>query len=165
MLTLPEIVDRPAQPYAFITFTVRMDQMKQPADEGFAELFAWLAKRGIEPVGAPFYNYRRINMSQTLEVEAGVPIAVPASGEGRIEIGTLPAGKFVTLDWVGHYDGLMGATAMLIGWTRLTQTELDMKAVGQDDFFACRLEIYETDPSVEPDPEKWRTTLAFKVKG
>ncbi|UXN72703.1 GyrI-like domain-containing protein [Devosia sp. A8/3-2] len=124
-----------------------------------------MAKRGIEPVGAPFYNYRRINMSQTLDVEAGVPIAVPVSGEGRIEIGTLPAGKFVTLDWVGHYDGLMGATAMLIGWTRLTQTELDMKTAGEDDFFACRLEIYETDPSAEPDPEKWRTTLAFKVKG
>ncbi|KFC72562.1 Transcriptional regulator, effector-binding domain/component [Devosia sp. LC5] len=165
MLTLPEIIDRPAQPYAFIRFTVRMDQMKQPADEGFSALFAWLGQRGIQPIAAPFYNYRRINMSETLDVEAGVPIAELVDGEGQIETGTLPAGKFVTLDWVGHYDGLMGATAMLIGWVRLTQVELDMTTKGQDDFFACRLEIYETDPSEEPDAEKWRTQLAFKVKG
>lgn len=165
MLTLPEIVDRPAQPYAFIKFTVRMDQMMQPADEGFPALFAWLGQKGIEPVAAPFYNYRRIDMSKTLDVEAGVPIARLVDGEGQIETGTLPAGKFVTLDWVGHYDGLMGATAMLIGWTRLTQVELDMEERADGDHFACRLEIYETDPSANPDVEKWRTRLAFKVKG
>lgn len=164
MLTLPEIVDRPAQPYAFIKFTVRMDQMKQPADEGFPALFAWLGQHGIEPVGAPFYNYRRINMSKTLDVEAGVPIARLVDGDGLVQIGTLPAGKFVTLDWVGHYDGLIGANAMLIGWVRLTQVDLDMTRDGEDDHFACRLEIYETDPSEEPDPEKWRTRLAFKIK-
>jgi len=27
----------------------------------------------------------------------------------------------------------------------------------------CRLEIYLTDPSVEPDMSKWETQLAFRL--
>ena len=53
---------------------------------------------------------------------------------------------------------------MLIGWLRLTQQPLDMEERADGDHFACRLEIYETDPAEEPDMDKWVTELAFKLK-
>jgi effector-binding domain-containing protein len=164
MLTLPEIVERPEQVYAYINFEVRMDQMQTPASEGFPALFAYLAQAGIAPVGAPFYNYRRIDMAETLDVEAGVPVARLGEESGNIRFGTLPAGRFVTMRWHGHPDALEQVTALLIGWVRLTQQPLDMEELPDGDHFACRLEIYESNPDDEPDMDKWVTELAFKLK-
>ena len=165
MLTLPTKVERQAQAYAYINFTVRMDEMKKPADEGFPKLFSTLAQLGIAPVGAAFFNYRRIDMANTLDVEAGVPVARKGQDTGAVRFGDLPAGQFVTLDWQGHYDRLEQVTAMLIGWARQVGAEFDVEVKPDGDHFACRLEIYETDPTEEPDPEKWLTTLVFKLRG
>lgn len=164
MLTLPKIIDRPAQAYAYITYQVRMDEMQKPAQDGFPKLFGALAAQGIAPNGAPVYNYRRIDMATTLDVEAGVPVAWPGQDGDGIRFGTLPAGRYVTLDWHGHPDELEPVTAMLIGWCRLVGHEFDMHEAADGDHFACRLEIYETDPDDEPDMDKWVTTLAFKLR-
>jgi effector-binding domain-containing protein len=165
MMTLPQIETRPAQHYAYVPFEVTMAQMTKPADEGFPQLYAWLDRHGIEPVGAPFYNYRRIDMDRTLDVEAGIPVAQPGPEEGAIKSGTLPGGRFMSLSWHGHYDGLMTVTGMLIGWVRLIEEQFDMYEAADGEHFACRLELYETDPSVVKKPEDWVTKLAFKLKG
>jgi len=164
MQTEPIFEDRPAQPYAYITFTVTMQQMQKPADEGFPALFGWLAQHGITPVAAPFYNYRRIDMAKTLDVEAGVPVDRLGEGDGTVRFGTLPAGRFVVVTHTGHFDGLYDATSKLIGWARDNGVQWDVEERPDGDHFACRLEIYETDPSAESDPAKWVTPLVFKVK-
>lgn len=165
MLTLPENVTREAQTYAYVDFTLRMNELQKPATEGFPLLFSTLAEQGIEPVGAPFYNYRRINMAETLDVQAGVPVARAGSDTDRVRFGTLPGGRFVSLKWHGHPDKLEPVTGMLIGWLRLTGQPMDMEEKADGDHFACRLEIYETDPDQEPDMDKWVTELCFKLKG
>ena len=164
MLTLPQLIDRPAQAYAFMRFTVRMDDMLKPADEGFPIVFKALAEQGIQPVGAPFYNYRRINMAETLDVEAGVAVERLGSTTEHVKFAMLPEGRFVSLRWHGHPDQLEAVTAMLIGWVRQTGRPLDVQERGDGDHFACRLEIYETDPDEQPDMEQWVTELAFKLK-
>ena len=164
MLTLPEIVERPAQAYAYVTFTVRMDQMQKPANEGFPLLFAHLARHGIRPVGPAFYNYRRIDMADTLDVEAGIAVATVGPEEDGVRFGTLPAGRFVTLTWHGHPDRLMMVTGMLIGWLKETDTALDVEERPDGDHFACRLELYKSDPAEVPDMNDWVTVLAFKLR-
>ena len=164
MLTLPEIVERETQAYAYVDFTVRMDEMKRPADEGFPKLFSTLAQQGIDPVGAPFYNYRRIDMADTLDVEAGIPVARKGEEADGVRFADLPAGRFVTLEWHGHFEKLEPVTAMLIGWARQVGVQFDMEAKPDGDHFASRLEIYETDPTAEPDPAKWVTRLVFKIR-
>lgn len=164
MMTLPETIERPAMPYAYVPFTVRMDQMQTPGDQGFPQLFAYLAKHGLKPRGPAFYNYRRIDMATTLDVEAGIALEAAGPEDGAVKIGTLPAGRFMSLDWHGHYDALEKVTGVMIGWARLTQQDFDMVEKPDGDHFACRLELYETDPSQVPDPKDWVTTLAFKLK-
>jgi effector-binding domain-containing protein len=164
MLTLPQITVRQAQACAFVRFTVRMDEMQKPAAEGFPIVFKTLAEQGIQPIGAPFYNYRRINMAETLDVEAGIAVERPGSATEHVKFATLPAGRFVTLRWHGHPDKLEAVTAMLIGWVRLTERPLDVEERADGDHFACRLELYETDPEEQPDMEQWVTELAFKLK-
>lgn len=163
MLTLPEIVERPAQSYAYVTYTVPMNAMQKPANEGFPQVFSHLQKHGITPLGPAFYNYRRIDMAGTLDVEAGVAVDASGPEAGNVRFGTLPGGKFVTLTWNGHPDKLMTVTGMLIGWLKESGTRLDVEEKADGDHFACRLELYESDPTEVPDMDKWVTTLAFKL--
>ena len=165
MLTIPVIEERAAVAYAYISYDLPMDQMEKPAQEGFPALLAWLRQHGVSPTGAAFYNYRRIDMATTLTVEAGVAVDRAIAGDARVKFGTLPAGQFVTTTYSGHYDGLYDATAMLIGWAKERGIAWDMVQQPDGDHFACRLEIYQTDPSEEPDPTKWVTRLEFKTAG
>lgn len=164
MLTLPKPLLREAQDYIYVPFTVRMTEMQRPAMEGFPLLFDYLGRLGVTPVGPAFYNYRRIDMADTLDVEAGiaVPEAVPA--EGPIKTGTLPGGSFLGLTWHGHPDQLEPVTAVMIGYARQTDQAFDMHTDARGDHFACRLELYETDPDEEPDMDKWVTRLEFKLR-
>ena len=163
MLTLPENIERAAQPYVYVPFTVGMDEMQKPADEGFPQVFAYLEKHGLKPIGNAFYNYRRINMAETLDVEAGIAVEAAGPDEDSVRNGTLPAGRFVTLSWTGHPDKLITVTGMLIGWLKLTEQKLDVEEKADADYFACRLEIYESDPAEVLDMNDWVTTLAFKL--
>lgn len=164
MLTLPQTKKRKAQPYIYVPFTVSMRQMQKPAREGFPQIFAHLEKHGLQPVGAAFYNYRRIDMASTLDVEAGIAVKALGPEEGNVRNGTLPAGNFIGLSWTGHPDKLMTVTGMLIGWVKETGQKFDVEEKPDGDHFACRLEIYESDPAEVPDMNDWVTTLAFKLE-
>ena len=164
MMTLPEIFERPSQPYIYVKFAVRMDEMGKPANEGFPQVFAHVEKHGLTPVGPAFYNYRRINMSETLDVEAGVAVSEPAPEGGNVKAGTLPGGRFVRTVWHGHPDALEGITGKLIDWVAQAGEEFDMEKRGVDDFFACRLELYESDPEEVPNMDDWVTVLEFKLR-
>lgn len=164
MMTLPETTERPAQSYVYVPFTVTMQQMQRPANEGFPRIFAYIEKHGLRPIGAAFYNYRRINMAETLDVEAGIAVDRVGPEEGAVKVGTLPGGRFMGVTWHGHPDKLETVTGMLIAWSNLTQQPFDGYRDGKDDYFACRLELYESDPTEVPNMDEWVTTLAFKLK-
>lgn len=164
MMTEPEIFERPAQNYIYVTFTVRMDEMHKPADQGFPQLFDHVAKHGLKQVGPAFYNYRRINMAETLEVEAGVALDAPGLAEGNVRAGILPGGRFVRTVWHGHPDQLIVVNGKLIDWVAASGEKFDMETRGHDDFFACRLDLYESDPVEDPDLDKWVTVLEFKLQ-
>ena len=164
MMTLPEITQREAQDYVYVPFTVTMQQMQRPANEGFPQVFAYLEQHGLTPVGPAFYNYRRINMTETLDVEAGIAVDRAGPADDTVRTGTLPGGRYLGVTWHGHPDALETVTGMLIGWSNLTGQPLDQWSEGRDDFFACRLELYESDPAEVPDMNDWVTTLAFKLR-
>jgi hypothetical protein len=164
MLTLPTQRRREPQPYVYISFTLPMSEMGKPAQEGFPALFDYLDRHGLTATGAAFYNYRRIDMARTLDVEAGIPVAGPAPEDGNVHFGTLPGGTFLGLEWHGHYDDLMTVTGVMIGFAQHTQQQFDMHTDPDGDHFACRLEIYETDPDELPNPADWLTRLEFKLR-
>jgi len=153
MMTLPQITVRTEQTYVYVPFTVTMQQMQRPANEGFPQVFAYVEKHGLKPIGAAFYNYRRINMAETLDVEAGIAVDSAGPEEGVVKVGTLPGGNFMGVTWHGHPDKLETVTG-----------EFDQHTEGKDDYFACRLELYESVPAQVPNMDEWVTTLAFKLR-
>jgi effector-binding domain-containing protein len=164
MSTAPAVVTRAEQPYVAIRAWVPMSGIAGMAAR-HPEVFAWLGARGVAPVGAPFFKYNVIDMARELEVEAGVPVAAPVDGDGTVVSGVLPAGRYATLTHVGHPSELADATKELLDWAAGQGLSWDVSPGERGERWGSRLEIYLTDPSVEPDMSKWEAQLAFRLEG
>jgi effector-binding domain-containing protein len=162
-MTTPVVAERPAQPYVAIRAQVTMQTMDTILVPLHPQVFAWLGERSIPPAGPPFWKFNVIDMDRLLEVEVGVPLPAPVDGDDRVLAGMLPAGRYATVRYTGHPDGLMGVTASLREWAAEEGLTWDMTDTPNGERWAARLEIYETDPIVEPDLTKGVTQLAFRL--
>jgi effector-binding domain-containing protein len=163
MLSEAHVIERSAQPYVAIKEQVTMQTLGAVLPGLHPRVFGWLGERGISPAGAPFWKYNVIDMERSLEVEVGVPVAVAVAGDDRVLASVLPPGRYATLLHTGHPDGLLGATASLLEWAGEQNLNWDVSQGPDGEHWAARLEIYETDPAVEPDMSKWTTQLAFRL--
>ncbi|WP_375424724.1 GyrI-like domain-containing protein [uncultured Friedmanniella sp.] len=156
------VVEQDEQPFVGVTRTLSMARLKEASDE-IPRLFGWLRERGIAPTGPPFVRFLVIDMAADMVVQAGVPVAAPVAADGEIEVGTLPAGRYVTVVHVGHYDGLYDATTQLLRWAGQQGLHFDKHPSEAGEVWTSRLEWYESDPAEQPDPRTWVTQLAFKL--
>jgi effector-binding domain-containing protein len=163
MLSEAQVIERPAQPYAAIKSRVTMQTLGKVLPEVGPRVYGWLGERGISPVGAPFWKYNLVDMERGLEVEVGVPIGRAVDGDDQVLASVLPAGRYAAIRYTGHPDGLLGATASLLKWAAEQDLTWDVDSTPDGERWAARLEIYETDPAVEPDMSKWTTQLAFRL--
>jgi effector-binding domain-containing protein len=165
VLSEAQVIERPAQPYVAIKAQVTMQTLGDDLPGLHPPVFAWLGERGIAPVGAPFWKYNVIDMERGLEVEVGVPIAAAVAGDDRVLAGVLPPRRYATVRYTGHPDGLFDATGSLLKWADERGLTWDVSQAPEGDRWGARLEIYETDPAIEPDMSKWTTQLAFRLAG
>lgn len=160
---MPKIIDLPARPYVGVRRTITMTTFGLVADR-IAGLIGWLAERGVSPADAPFLRYDSINMPEDrLVVQAGVPVAAPVAGEGDIFADVLPAGRYVTESHHGHPDRLAGVISGMLAWGDEQGLAWDMAEKDGTEHWGCRLELYQTNPLVEPDPNNWDTGLQFRL--
>lgn len=163
MLSEPTIVEREAQPYVAITERVTMADIGVILPDLHPQVGSWLSERSLAPSGAPFWKYDVIDMSGSMEVEVGVPVRAAVVGDERVRAGLLPAGRYATATFTGHPQGLEGATAKLLEWADKNDVRWDMARTDVGEVWGARLEIYESDPAVQPDMSKWVTVLSFRL--
>lgn len=161
MLSQPRIATRLAQPYIAIGRRVILTDIAKTLPPLIPELFGWLARNGHAPGGAPFFRYLTIDMERFLDVEVGIPLAAPIPGDENVHAGTFPAGRYASLMLTGAYDGLVAANAALQIWARENGHHWAMTKSAAGEEWACRLEIYLSDPATEPDPANWQTEIAY----
>ncbi len=162
MLTLPKVVERQAQPYVAVRrrVTIPFGDIVGPA---MGALFDAIAANGLEPDGPVFFKYNIVNMPD-LEIDFAVPVAAPFAGDDVLVGGVVPAGRYAELTYWGHYDNLIDANAVLIGWAKQREIAWDSTTGADGEHFVARLESYPNSPEEEPDPEKWETTVRIKVR-
>jgi effector-binding domain-containing protein len=163
MLSEAEVIERAAQPYVAIKSQVTMQTLGMVLPELAPRVFGWLGEQGISPAGAPFWKYNVVDMDRGLEVEVGVPVAAAVDGDDLVQAGVLAPGRYATIRYTGHPDGLLGATASLLKWAKEHNLTWDVRQAPDGERWGARLEIYETDPVTEPDMSKWTTQLAFRL--
>lgn len=162
MLTLPTVVSRKAQPYAAIRQATKIP-FQTVVSKTVPKVDKWLGKRHIEP-GPMIIKYDFIRMPE-LTVQLGFLIDGAVEGDETVTVSVLPAGKYATLTYWGHYRNLRDVTAMLIGWARGRGIAWDAEEAPQGDTFVSRFEVYPNGPADEPDPDKWETQIFIKVRG
>ncbi|MEO8607705.1 MAG: GyrI-like domain-containing protein [Chloroflexota bacterium] len=161
--TEPKLDNRTDQHYAGIRTQIGMGEMGSGFIPQFiGEVFGWLGKNGIEPDGIPFMRYHIINMPGLLDIEIGVPVAAPIKGDGRVNAGVLPAGRYASLIYTDVTKGEEG-NSVLIGWAQQQGLEWDRWDDPKGDAFRSRYEIFIDGPQEDPDPTKWRTEVAIKL--
>ncbi|WP_055049028.1 GyrI-like domain-containing protein [Devosia sp. A16] len=162
MLTLPVIVERAEQPYVAIRrrVTIPFGEAIGPI---MGQLFGAIDSQSIQASGPVFFKYNIVAMPE-LEIEFAVPTATKLPVASPLLSGVLPAGRYAQLTYWGHYDNLIEANAVLIGWARHKGIAWDATEAPDGDHFAARVEIYPNGPDDEPDPDKWETTVAIKVR-
>jgi effector-binding domain-containing protein len=163
MPSTPKIVERPDQPYLGITKNVTTQTIGAVLPPLVGEVFGWLDARGVRPAAAPFFRYHVIDMEREMEVEVGVPVAAPVTGDDRVRAGVLPAGRYAVVHHLGRYEGLYDATARLLRWGDEHGLKWDMTQTGSSERWGARIEFYDTDPQEEPDPDRWLTELVFRL--
>lgn len=163
-LTAPRLEPRPEQPYAGIRVDLTMDDLQADmvVPGLIAEIEDWLTRHGVTPVGPPFIRYHVIDMAASLDVEVAFPTDGVVAGDGRVEPGALPAGRYAALVYTGIEHGV-AANRALIDWAAEHGIAFDDYGSERGHGFRGRYETFLTDPADESDPSRWRTEVAILV--
>ena len=161
MISKPKLEDRDAQHFVGIRTQVPMKALKNVIPHLLGDVFAWVEKQGVAPVGAPFIRYHVIDMAGSMDVEVGVPVATAVQGDEWISSGVIPAGRYATLVYSG-VTGIKGNKALL-DWAVNNDIKWDRWDDEHGDAFRARVEYFLTDPAEEPDKKKWETEVAIRL--
>jgi len=132
--------------------SMRADELPNFFGQAFGELFGYATRKGSMPDGPPFARYPSVGPEQVV-VEAGVTVASPVAGEGRVEASDLPGGEAAVTTHIGPYESLHEAYRAVEAWM-----QANGRAPG-----GAPWETYFSDPQQEPDPMKWRTEIAWPL--
>ncbi|MGV3491532.1 MAG: GyrI-like domain-containing protein [Devosia sp.] len=153
------IVDKPERAYAGIRLETPFPGMFAIATEALKTLRVWSKATRLAETGPYFLRYYHCDMSEIMEIEAGVMTAT-APDHPQIKPGLLPAGRFATLTYRGN--GLRGNQAMM-QWGHDHGRPFEPIDPKQSESYVCRYEAYLTDYRIEPRKLLWDVELSIKL--
>lgn len=147
MITTPEIVECPAQKFAFIHVVIPREQIMEAMQSGLAELTSALRSQGIPPTG-PWFTHHLRRPTDTFDYRICFPVEEDLKPEGRIEMGSLDPTMVVRTIYTGNYTGLPAAWGEFVAWTEANHLNT------REDLW----ERYLLGPESAP-PDQWRTEM------
>ena len=160
VISPPRVVQRPERVYLAIRVVTPFRGMLKVRDELLRDVRAFVERSDAEPIEHGFLRLHVIDMNGPMDIEAGYFTRRPCSGEGRIQPGAMPPGRYATLTYRDHS---LRANRALIDWARDNGIEFDRHEQPEGDAFACRYEANLTDPKEEPRKTRWDVELAFRI--
>ncbi len=156
------IVDKPERPYLGIRFETPFEGMFARVTAALKELRKWSKDNLPSEAGPYFVRYYHCDMKSRMDVEVGLVTKTGLAGQGRIQPGSLPKGRYATLVYKGN--GLRGNQA-LMKWAAENKVTFAPHNTNQVESYVCRYEAYLTDYRTEPRKLLWDVELSIKVAG
>lgn len=149
-----DVTQRALDPVTFLfrSRRCRPTEIAAALGEILPSVFRYATESGFTLVGPPVTRYRAWGPA-LLTLEAGLPVAEGAKGEGDIQLGSLQGGTVASTVHRGPYEGLHAAHAAV---------ELWLEAEGLRPGGAA-WEVYLTDPGEVPDPADWMTEVIWPI--
>jgi effector-binding domain-containing protein len=154
-----ELRELDPQPVLSIRETIRTEQLGETMGERLQALQAYLRQSGAQPAGPPFVRYHTFSETET-DMEVGVPVVGPASGEGQIAAGELPSGPAAVTVHLGAHDKLGEAYGRIAAWVE--ENHRESAGPAREVYYWIDLS-QDLDPSGW-DPSTWRTELIQPIK-
>ena len=154
------IIEKPQRPYAGIRLQTPFPGMFAVATKALKELRTWSRAIGLEEEGPYFLRYYHCDMSDIMDIEAGLVTGSAPLDHPRIKRGSLAGGKYASLVYRGN--GLRGNQA-LMQWGRDTGTAFEPIDPKLPESYVCRYEAYLTDYRIEPRKLLWDVELSIKI--
>jgi effector-binding domain-containing protein len=154
------IVEKADRPYAGIRLQTPFPGMFAVATRALKELRAWSRKSGIAEEGPYFLRYYHCDMSEIMDIEAGLVTDSVPDDHPQIKPGLLPGGRYASLTYRGN--GLRGNQA-LMQWARDTGNVFEPIDPALRESYVSRYEAYLTDYRVEPRKLLWDVELSIRV--
>jgi len=142
-----------AQHILFVRLRVARHELSSAIGEGLGKAFPYTQRAGLAIAGRPFTRYLSTGPG-LYNIEVGIPVATPASGEGDVVAGSLYGGPVAVAMHGGQYDQLTETYAALERWI-----ESNGFRIG-----GAPWESYLTDPADLPDPAEWRTEVYWPLE-
>ena len=141
------------QPVLVVRRRVKPAEIAATLAEVLGRVFQYAQRTGTALAGQPLTRFLEWGPG-LITLEAGMPVAAPAPGEGDVLGDTLPGGLVATTTHAGAYDKLMDAHAAIQVWIEAQ----GLVAAG------APWESYVTDPADYPDPKDWKTEVFWPIK-
>jgi len=154
------VVEKTARPYLGIRFETPFPGMFALVTKALKELRKWSKENSLAEEGPYFVRYYHCDMKSMMDVEVGLLTNSVLAGQGRIQPGSLPQGKYATLVYRGN--GLRGNQA-LMQWAKEHGITFDPLIADAVESYTCRYEAYLTDYRTEPRKLLWDVELSIKL--
>ena len=136
--------------FAGIREKIPGELLTQKVSFHFASLENLFKQANKTPVGVPF-TINHFARNNVFDITTAMGMAEPMLVSEPIFIKELPASKWMVVKYTGGYSGL----------SKLYQQGFEMLAAENLKPSGAPLEFYLTNPSMEPDSNKWVTELLF----
>jgi effector-binding domain-containing protein len=154
MMAYPcELKEQPVQPALSVHTRTPVQNLPLVLGMAFGAIMQHLGSLKENPTGAPFVAYYNMDM-QDLDIEIGFPVARSLSGNGQVQPGQIPAGKYASCLYTGPYADCNPAYEALSAWIRKNGYEATGTAY----------EFYLNDPQTTPQ-QNLQTLISLPVRG
>lgn len=147
-----ELIELNEFTFASVRMKVAFNEISLMMGEMYGQIGAFLESNDIEMAGMPYAIYHLMD-GQEIDLECGIPITKIVEGNETIKTGVYTTKLCATVDYFGDYY----------------QLELGHNAVqewmGRHGFnlVGAPMEIYVSDPGLEPNPENWLTQIYYPI--
>jgi effector-binding domain-containing protein len=157
----PKLEHRAERPYVAIPIEVTLREWGE-ANALVPEVFEWLGRNGLQLAGPPFFRYWVIgSMDEPFRLDVGVPLDEPVEGDGRVIVGSIPAGTYLTYVHHGLPDKLFETQQALENWAQSNGLAWQNRVEDGTEIWGGRFLFFLTNPDDEPDLNKWSTEVAY----
>ncbi|NVM94248.1 GyrI-like domain-containing protein [Arthrobacter wenxiniae] len=146
------IVHTPAQRTAVVREVVPMEALREFFGRAFGAVMAATQAQNTRLAGPPFALYHGMP-AQTIDVEAGFPVAGSFTATADVQASALPEAEAYEAIHRGSYDTL-GTT-----YGAIQERMREDGCTPADTMW----EYYLSDPAKQPDPATWLTRVVWPV--
>lgn len=147
-----QTIDYPATTFIANRQVVDMETLANYYAENLPAIFGFAAQKGYESIGMPRgMYYEWAPEEDRIDVAAAIAVKNENPETGDFSQIKIPAQKALRLDFYGDYEQLGDAHDALEAYMEKNNMT----------WAAPAIEEYVTDPTTEPDPNKWLTKLTY----